>query len=181
MMGHAGKASVVGILYFIFLVAVPLGFVTILSSYIGAAGGDPSRYFHGTALYILLLGTGTAILASLGAYYEKGSGKRLAFALGSSVFLALWGYFFIGSMSIYYMGDTYAYEVFVPGIAVVLALSLSFKIVYRIVEYYVYKDEYREGNAPPPDEYYEEEYAYPVDDGMREHQPRNEGEEEMYF
>lgn len=178
-MGHIGKAIAVGTLYFIFLVALPLGFVTVLSSYIGEAGGDPSRYFHGTSLYILLLGTLCALFSSAGAYYEKGSGKRLVFALSSAIFLALWGYFFIGSMSIYYEGDTYAYEVFVPGIAAVLALALSFKILYRIVEYYVYRKEYLEGNVPPPVEYeggysnqrYQEEAeVYPSQD-----------EEDMYF
>ncbi len=151
-MGHIGKAVGIGLLYFTILVVIPLGFIGIVSSFIGSSGGDPSKYFHHTGMYTLVIGLLTAVFASLGAYYDKGSGKRLVFALISSVFLALWGYFFIGSMSIYYEGDTYAYEVLVPGIAIALALSLSFKIIYRLVEYHVYKEEYRSENEPPPAE-----------------------------
>ena len=165
-MNHPIKAVGIGALYFIFLVAIPLGFVMLVSSYIAQSGGDPTRYFHGTSMYILILGTLASIFASLGAYYEKGGEKRLAFGLTSSVFLALWGYFFIASMSIYYEGDTYAYEVLVPGIAVALAISLSFKIIYRIVEYYVYKNEY--GNEGEPR------------NGMKSEQYPQE-DEEIYF
>ena len=167
-MGHIGKAIGIGLLYFTLLVVIPLGFIGIVSSFIGSSGGDPSKYFHHTGMYALALGVLTTIFASLGAYYDKGSGKRLAFALTSSIFLALWGYLFIGSMSIYYEGDTYAYEVLVPGIAIALALSLSFKIIYRIVEYHVYKDEYRSGNGqlPPAEPPY---------------MPQSGSEEEMYF
>ena len=159
-MNHTARAIGIGALYFIFLVAIPMGFISFVSSYIAHSGGDPARYFHGTSMYVLILGTLTTVFASLGAYYEKGSGKRLGFGLISSFLLAAWGYFFIGSMSIYYESDTYAYEVLVPGIAIALAISLSFKIIYRIVEYYAYRDEYRGtedigyGNEPPENEIY---------------------------
>ncbi len=147
MMGKLGKAIAVGTLYFIFIVFLPLLFVSMVSFYIAKNGGDPSRYFDNTSLYILIFGMGTTIFASLGAYYEKGNAKRLALTLTSSVLLALWGYFFIGSMNIYYEGDTYAYEVLVPGIALILAISLSFKAIYRIVEYLVYRKEHLGGRV----------------------------------
>ena len=144
-MGHPVKATGIGVLYLIFLVALPLGFITITSSYISANGGDPGRYFHGTSLYVLVFGIGSALFAALGAYFDRGSTKRLGLSLTSSVLLALWGYLFIGTMSIYYEGDTYSYEVLMPGIAAILAISLSFKIIYRVVEYRAYRGEYLNG------------------------------------
>ncbi len=179
MMGKLGKAVAVGTLYFIFIVLLPMLFVTIVSVYIAKNGGDPSRYFNNTSLYIMMFGTSTTIFASVGAYYERGSVKRLLFALASSILLALWGYFFIGSMNIYYEGDTYAYEVFVPGIALILAISLSFKAIYRIVEYLAYRKECSGGDREPEDlpesKVYEERRQYT---DVPQHY---DDEEEIYF
>ena len=167
-MRHPAKAIAIGVLSLIFMAIIPFLFVATLSGFIAQSGGDPSKYFHNTGMYVLVLGTLFSIFAALGAYYEKGSGKRLAFTIISAILLALWGYLFIGSMSIYYEGDTYAYEVLVPGIALVLMLFLSIRVIYRVVEYLVYRDEYSSMEAEEGPETYvsEEESAE---------------EEEMYF
>jgi hypothetical protein len=162
-MRHTIRAILIAILYFVFLIALPLGFVISVSSYILSAGGDSSKYFHNTSLYILVLGTLTTLFAALSAYYEKGDKKRLAYGILSAVFLVLWGYFFIESMSIYYEGDTYAYEVLVPGIGIAIAISLSFKIIYRVVEYYAYRGDFENGgmeNSNMGDQNYDGENMY---------------------
>ncbi len=138
---RGAKASILGILSFIFLVLIPLLFIYTVSSYISKSGGDPSKYFHSTETYVLILGIAFTALYSAAAYHEKGSEKKLALSLIASLFLVLWGYFFLSSMSIYYEGKTYAYEVLVPGISLLLAASLSFKILYYVVEYLVYRNE----------------------------------------
>ncbi len=149
-MGHAGKAAGIGILYGLIFIAAPLGFINAVSQILISNGADPTDYFHNTGSYILVLGILLTVFASLTAYYEKGSAGRLAFGTIAAFFLILWGYFFIESMSIFYESDTYSYEVLVPGIAIILAISFSIRLFYRLVEFGVYRKEYLGMYIGPP-------------------------------
>ncbi|GEM_PF-2740817 len=146
MMGHPGRAAGIAVLYGIVFIALPIAFIRIVSGILTKNGLDPSEYFHGTETYVLIFGVLLVLFAAMTAYFEKGSRARLGVGIIGALFLVLWAYFFIKSMSIFYEGDTYSYEVLVPGIALIFALSFSVRFIYRVVEYAVYRPEF---TAPP--------------------------------
>ena len=149
-MGHIGKAIGVAILYGLIFVALPLAFIGALTDFFISEKMDPAQYFHGTQNYVLIFGSLLTIFAATTAYFDKGSTHRVAAGALGALFLILWGYFFINSMSIFYEGDTYSYTVIVPGIALILAISFSIRMIYRLVEFKVYRKEYLGIRLPAP-------------------------------
>jgi len=139
-------------------------------------GMSPEEYFHGTGTYVLVFGVLLSVFGALTSYFQKGSTRRLAIGALGALFLVLWGYFFIKSMSIFYEGDTYSYEVLVPGIAMILAISFYVRLLYRVVEFAVYRNDSvaQKPTADPPTPTHS---SYGENSASRE----ETGDEEQYF
>ncbi len=185
-MGY-GRPIGVGLILALIFVALPLAFIYAISSMLVENGMDPAEYFHGTQTYILIFGILLTVFGAMTSYFEKGSTARLGTGIIGAIFLILWGYFFIDSMSIFYEGDTYSYEVLVPGIAAILALAFSFRLIYRIVEFLVYRKEFSAvtvpGNAYPSNSGWQEDaganYPGAYEDGA--YSGYDEGEDEEHY
>ena len=183
-MRNRGRGIRAFVLYALVFVLLPIWFIGFISDYLIANGLSPDDYFHGTQTYILIFGSLLSVFAGLTGYFEKGSPHRLGAGIVGALFLVLWGYFFIDSMSIFYAGSTFSYTVLVPGIAVILAITFSIRIFYRLVEYAAYRNEYRS----PPFQPYEPTTTAHVPPQPQNMPPQSssqkEGQvedEEMYF
>lgn len=137
---HPVKAIIITILYLLIFVGTAVGITFLTTSY-----SETGYFFKHTALFAAGIGLPLSLLAGLTAYYDKGTKKRMIFGFVSGALLLIYFVAVINSLNIGWEGEEYVYQITIPGILILIVITVLLRLIYYGLEYRIYNKKDNEG------------------------------------
>ncbi len=141
---HPIKAAIIGIVYVILLIIVPIVSISMItSSYPGH-----QHIFEGIINDIILFGSITALLASVTAYFDKHEIYRMLSGIGKTGAMGVYIFTVITGLDLTIDIEQVTAEITIPGILTLMMILVILRAGYFPLEYYLYgiKDEGMRGD-----------------------------------
>lgn len=130
---HPVKGMIITILYLSIFVGIA-GIVTFLTT----SYAEASHFFDGTAIFAAGIGVPLSIFAGLTAYHDKGTKKRMIFGYISGALMLIYFIAVLSSLNIGWQGEEYVYQLTIPGVLVLIAITVLLRFIFYGLEYRIY-------------------------------------------
>lgn len=131
---HPMKAVIMGVIYLVLLVIVPLVSISMITS----SYPNYEYIFDDVTSTIIIFGTITAVLGGVTAYLDKGEIYRMLSGIVKTVFLGVYIFTIIRRLNLYIETEQIAAEIAIPGILALMMILVILKAGYFPLEYYLY-------------------------------------------
>lgn len=148
---HPIKAVVMAVVYIVAFGVLPYVLIWFATTNMG----DIAFLFDNTGMMAIALSIPLAVLAGVASYFDKGELYRMIPGIILSVFTIIYFIVVLGTLNLGWEGDDYTYALAMPGIILLIVITLLVKAGYFPLEYYVFqkkKDRLEEERTREPEE-----------------------------
>ena len=131
---HPIKAVIMGIVYLVLLIIVPLASISIITS----SYPNYEYIFDDVTSTIIIFGTITAVLGGVTAYFDKGEIYRTVSGVTKTGFLGIYIFTVMSGLDISIDTEQFTAEITLPGILTLILILVIIKAGYFPLEYYLY-------------------------------------------